>query len=141
MNDAADSTLTPPAAPEHRNRSRSGSATRQRSHMMNFRASDAERAELERLAERAGLSVGAYIRSRALSTPTTRATRRPPLERAALAQLLGQIGKIGSNLNQIARSENRGRETQWMEEALRQALREWGEMRDAVMQALGRTGR
>jgi hypothetical protein len=138
MSDAADSILAPPVAAPRRDRS--GSATRQRSHMMNFRASDAERAEIEAAAERTGLAVGAYVRSRVLEKPTTRATRRPPVERAALAQLLGQIGKIGSNLNQIARSENRGRESEWMEDALRQALREWGEMRDAVMQAMGRAG-
>jgi hypothetical protein len=37
--------------------------------------------------------------------------RRPPVERAALAQLLAQLGKCGSNLNQIARVLNSGGNT------------------------------
>ncbi len=86
----------------------SGSEKRQRAGVVNFRASDSERAELEAHAERAGLSIGSYIRSRTLAEPTTRAVRKPSVERAALSLILAQLGKCGSNLNQIARVLNSG---------------------------------
>lgn len=87
---------------------RSGSEARQRTGIIGFRATAAERAEIEAAAERVGLSLGSYIRACTLAKPATRATRRPPVERAALAQLLAQLGKCGSNLNQIARVLNSG---------------------------------
>jgi hypothetical protein len=37
-----------------------------------------------------------------------RAVRVPPIERQALAVLLAQIGRIGGNLNQLARAGNSG---------------------------------
>jgi hypothetical protein len=42
------------------------------------RHADEERAQIESAAERAGLTVGSYVRSRALAKPTTRAVRRAP---------------------------------------------------------------
>ncbi|TXI24140.1 MAG: plasmid mobilization relaxosome protein MobC [Nitrosomonas sp.] len=84
------------------------SETRQKTLMVGLRATPAEYAELKQLAEREGLSVASYIRSRALAAPTTRARRRPPIEAQLLGNLLAQLGKIGSNLNQIARGINQG---------------------------------
>ena len=85
---------------------RRSSEKRQRSYVAQFRCSDAERAQLEAQAERAGLSPSAYMRHQCLGTAGPRAGRRPPVERAALAQVLAQLGKCGSNLNQIARALN-----------------------------------
>jgi hypothetical protein len=97
-----------PASPHPAARKRSGTETRQRGGFIGFRATAAERAELDALAERAGLSLSSYVRGCALSAPTTRAVRRPTVERAALSQILAQLGKCGSNLNQIARVLNSG---------------------------------
>ena len=92
-------------------RTRSGSETRQRNTApAQVRLTPDERAQLDAAAERAGLTVGAFIRQQCLGTPGPRAARRPPVERAALAQLIGQLGKCGSNLNQIARALNMGEE-------------------------------
>ena len=90
---------------------RSGSEKRQRTHVGRMRCTPAEYAQLEAAAESAGLHIGPFMRMQCLGTPGPRAARRPPVERAALAQILAQLGKCGSNLNQIARELNRGRDT------------------------------
>lgn len=90
---------------------RSGSQKRQRTHLVQIRCTAAEHAQLQEAAERAGLTIGAFVRQRCLGSAGPRAVRRPPVERAALAQLLAQLGKCGSNLNQIARVLNSGGDT------------------------------
>ncbi len=86
----------------------SGSETRQRQTAFKVRLSVAERATLEAAAVRSGLTLGSYIRQVALGSDTPRQVRRPPVERAELARLLGQLGRLGGNLNQIARRVNAG---------------------------------
>ncbi|TCZ51912.1 plasmid mobilization protein [Roseicella aquatilis] len=90
---------------------RSGSQSRQRCSLAGMACTPAERAELEQRAERAGMSVSAYMRHQCLGTAGPRAVRRPPVEKKALAQLLGQLGKAGGNLNQVARALNSDRGT------------------------------
>jgi hypothetical protein len=115
----------------------SGSEIRKRGRRVTVRLSPTERAELEAAANRAGLSLGSYVRARVLEKPTTRATRRPPVEKAALAQLLGQVGRIGGNLAQITRHLNFGDIDG--AEGLPEALADLGDMKAALMAALGRT--
>jgi len=86
--------------------SRSGSETRKRGSIVAFRATAAERAELDAAADRAGLTLGSYIRMTLLVAPQTRTTRRPQVERVLLAQLLGQLGRIGGNVHQISKALN-----------------------------------
>jgi hypothetical protein len=87
-------------------------------------------------AARAGLSVGAYLRALAVGKPGPRSVRRPPIERAELARLLGHLGKLGSNVNQIAKAVNTTRNLpSWSELAV---MREdIARMRSAIMRALG----
>lgn len=87
---------------------RSGSEQRERGERITFRCTAAEAEAIRAAAERAGLTVGSYVRSRVLAAPTTRAVRTPQADRVVLAQTLGQLGKVGSNLNQIAYHLNRG---------------------------------
>ncbi len=63
-------------------------------------------------------------------------TRRPPVEKALLAQALGQLGKIGSNINQIAHRSHMGRDP--MEGLMEAELAQLRLVRDAIMGALGR---
>src|SRR5271163_2967078 len=86
-------------------KSRSGSETRKRAPIIGFRATDQERAKIEADARRAGLTVGSYVRSRALKRPETRAVRRPPVETAQLAKLLGMLGAVGGAVTQIAKKQ------------------------------------
>ncbi len=71
-----------------------------------LRLTDADHSFLEQTAKDAGLSVGAFLRMIALGTAGARAVKRPHIEREQLGKLLGEIGKLGSNVNQIARWAN-----------------------------------
>lgn len=84
-------------------RTRSGSETRKRAPIIGFRATDEEREKIEAAARRAGLTVGSYVRSRALKKPETRAVRRPPVETAHLAKLLGMLGAVGGAIARLAK--------------------------------------
>ena len=102
-----------------------------------IRCTEEERVAIKAAADQAGLSVGAYLRATALGSPGPRAVRRPPVERKELARLLGHLGKVGSNINQLAHAYNSVRRIPGVAEleAVRQQI---GEMRDALMKALGR---
>lgn len=114
---------------------RSGSETRKRAPIIGFRATDAERAQIEAAAQRAGLTVGSYVRSRALEKPTTRAVRRAPVEIARLAQLLGMLGAVGGTIRIIAQKQGaKGAGASEVEETLA-AFRETAA---AILQALGK---
>jgi hypothetical protein len=117
----------------------SGTETRRRSLAVMARVTPEERAEIEAAAERAGLTLGSFIRERLLTAPVTRAVRRPPVQAAALSKLLGQLGKIGGNLNQIAARLNAGATGRPAEiDAALLTLRETG---DRILELLGRSRR
>jgi hypothetical protein len=98
-----------------------------------------ERAAITEAAAKSGLAIGAYLRATALGSPGPRAVRRPPVERKELARLLGHLGKVGSNINQLARAFNSTRRIPGLAE-LEGVRQQMGEMRDALMKALGRVG-
>ena len=104
---------------------------------ISVRCTAEERAKIDEAARTAGLSIGAYVRTLALGKAGPRAVRRPPIERKELARLLGHLGKVGSNINQLAHAFNqRGRvpgSTQLND--IRAYVKE---MRDALIAALGR---
>lgn len=87
---------------------RRGTETRKKTFAVTTRYDATEYAELEEAASRAGLTLASYQRVQSLAAPKTRSTRRAPVEKELLARLLGQLGKIGSNLNQLARAANMG---------------------------------
>lgn len=101
------------------------------------RCSEGEHASIAEKAAQAGLSIGAFLRSLALGDAGPRAVRRPPVERRELARLLGHLGKLGSNINQLAHAFNRDRIIPGFPEILatREDIRE---MRAALMKTLGR---
>ena len=84
------------------------SENRQKHRRLTIRFSPTEREQLEALAERSGLTLGSYVRSRCLKQPTTRAVRRPPVEVAVMNAMLREMSKQGSNLNQLAKKANAG---------------------------------
>ena len=88
-------------------------------------------------AAKAGLSVGAYLRTLAIGSAGPRAIRRQPVERVALARLLGEFGKLGSNINQIARVVNTTGDRR-AEHDLSAIAADVAVMRAALMKALGR---
>jgi hypothetical protein len=88
-------------------------------------------------AAQAGTNVGDYLRTLADGSPIPRAVRRPPVEREALARMLGEVGKIGSNVNQLARIANTSGDLP-KPDALADIAADVRAMRDALMKALGR---
>jgi hypothetical protein len=101
------------------------------------RCTPAEYAAIAEKSADAGLKIGAYLRSVALGDPGPRAARRPPIERTQLARILGLLGNLTSNVNQLARGFNQSGRFPGLPELLA-IRRECAEMREAVMRALGR---
>ena len=66
------------------------------------RCTPAQRQAMKTAAKEAGLSVAALICMRSLATNGPRARRNPGADTVVLAKLLAEMGKSGSNLNQIA---------------------------------------
>ncbi|MGB3723534.1 MAG: plasmid mobilization relaxosome protein MobC [Pacificimonas sp.] len=114
----------------------SGSETRKRNKLLQIRVSETELAEIETLADRAELTPASYARSILLSAPAPRARRRPSVNTQEVARLLGELGKVGSNLNQIAHAMNAG--SPIGSNSIAEAIEDVQAMRDACLQALGR---
>jgi hypothetical protein len=114
----------------------SGTEKRARSEHLTVRLSKDERAAIDAAADRAGLTAGSYARQAMLGAPAPRQVRRPPVERKELARLLGELGKIGGNLNQLARAANTGSLVYGTE--IETALGGLAEVRTAILKALGR---
>lgn len=97
----------------------------------------AEAARIDDLAGRAGCTASEFMRAAALDRPPQSSGRgRAPVKDAqALGQILGQLGRIGNNVNQLARLANAG---SWPEAgALEEGLADIRDMRRLVMRALG----
>jgi len=116
--------------------SRSGSETRKRAPIIGFRATDEERAKIEAAARRAGLTVGSYVRSRALKKPETRAVRRPPVETAQLAQLLGMLGAVGGAIAEIRKEQSS--ENSPLSDELLAAVKDFRATSEAIILAMGK---
>ena len=114
----------------------SGSEKRARDRHITIRLTSHERARIDADAERAGLTSGSYARHLLLGAGTPRQIRRPPIERQELARLLGELGHVGSNLNQIAREANQGSGIDRI--GLIEDLGSLRKVRDAILSALGR---
>ena len=116
-------------------RPRSGSNKRQRNITKLVRLNESESAAVEEAASRAGLTFASYARTQMLGRPVPDSVKRPPVEKELLAKSLGQLGKVGSNLNQIAHAANIG-ETVCTE--INQVLDEVRQLAAQIKTALGR---
>ena len=76
--------------------------------LISFRADAAEFLLIDENARTVGLSRGSYLRACALGSPGPRAKRAPHVNAEALAYATAALNKVGSNLNQIARTLNAG---------------------------------
>jgi hypothetical protein len=146
---AADSVATPeatnpsppteastgrPAPWRGRKRTEAGEA---KGEFIAVRVTKADRARIGEKAQESGLKIGGYLRALALGSAGARAVKRPRVEREQLARLLGEIGKLGSNVNQLAKWANTERSPASVAE-LAQMRAEIATMREAVMKALDR---
>ena len=113
---------------------RSGTEKRQRTRILPVRLNAAEQAALEERVEKTGYSRAALVRYGLFRTPLPRAIPRPTVDHKAVAQLLGELGKIGSNINQLAKHANAGR---YQANSVELAMRDLLALRAACMKALG----
>ncbi len=112
----------------------SGSNKRQRTKQCLVRFTEQEFAEVAAKADKAGRPAAAFLRAAALGNAGPRAQRRPPADHKALRQILGHCGRIGNNLNQIAKHLNTGGPLYTAE--LHEALDAYLEIRNAILAAL-----
>jgi hypothetical protein len=122
-----------------------------RSARLDIRCTPAVRAKAEAAAAAVGLSVAGYVETLITGQPGPRVHRNPNEATKLLSQILSQLGKSGSNLNQGTRAlneiniaagdgENRDRLAERiddMAELHRQAIAEHRECVGAILRALG----
>jgi uncharacterized protein (DUF1778 family) len=72
--------------------------------LIQFRTTEDEKAVLQQHAKSAGMNVTDFIKSRTLDKPPK--TKVATFDREVLIRLLAELGKIGSNVNQIAKAMN-----------------------------------
>lgn len=114
-----------------------GSSKRKRTHQIIVRCTDDEHAAILGKADRVGLASAAFLRAAVLGEAGPRAQRRPPADHKALREILGHLGRIGNNLNQIAHGLNTAQQANMPE--LQDAIRAYLEQRDVLFHALGKT--
>lgn len=113
-----------------------GTEKRQWQQRITFRVTDDEWLEISLAAEKAGLTVGSYVRRQTLKTPRMRAVKTPRVNAALLAKLLGQVGRVGGNIHQIVKWMNYGEGID--QPALSSALKDFKDVSAAIMKAMGR---
>ena len=117
-------------------KTRRGTETRQKGFQVATRYSADEFQQVTDAASKAGLTPASYQRVQTLGTPPkTRSTRRAPIEREMLAKALGQLGKVGNNLNQLAHAAHLDRTYR---AEIMDAVTEVRELLPSFLQALGR---
>jgi uncharacterized protein YgfB (UPF0149 family) len=100
-----DSTTPPQAATE--GPEANGSPQRERlTERLFMRVTPTEKRTLAARAEAAGVELSDYVRGLLLDAKPKRT--KATTERRALIEALAELGKIGSNVNQLARDHNRG---------------------------------
>ncbi len=105
-----------------------------RLYVSTYRLTAAELATVRSAAEAAGVSIADYARQKLVKKPPRSTRKRHRADAAELAAILAQLGKIGSNLNQLARLANQGHFPAVA--VLRPALDDLGVMRAALLEVL-----
>lgn len=82
------------------------------------------------------MSLGPYVVSAALNAPQRRATRKPSVNVVVLSRLLAQLGKAGSNVNQLAKIANQSGHISGIEAEAEAAIRDISDAGKAIMTAL-----
>lgn len=73
---------------------------------LTIRLTDSQAEQLEQEAQQQGMTRGSVIKSKFFTGFTPRRVPRP--DQKELARLVAELGRVGSNVNQIARHLNRG---------------------------------
>ena len=130
----ADDEQTPPREVSPGTRRKSDK--RQRTEVLFARVTPEEKSAFAARADSAGMASAAFMRALALGDPGPRARRTPPVNHGALRQVIADLGRIGNNLNQLARGMNMGEAPEVPE--LREAAQSLIAARNAIFEALGK---
>ena len=108
-----------------------------REHRVTIRLTDTEFSIIENAAEQSEMSISEYMRTQTMEGQVN-ARFEIVADVAEIKKLIGEFGKIGSNLNQIARYFNQGGiiSTE-MKNEIRKSLRDIYEMKYEVMKMAG----
>ena len=108
-----------------------------REHRVTIRLTDTEFSIIENAAEQAEMSISEYMRTQTMEGRVN-ARFEIVADIAEIKKLIGEFGKIGSNLNQIARYFNQGGiiSTE-MKNEIRKSLRDIYEMKYEVVKMAG----
>jgi hypothetical protein len=101
---------------------------------MEVRLTPDEELKLIALAGGSGANVSDYVRARSLGHPVPRTVATD--DRKALIELLGELGKIGSNLNQVARHLNQGNPVDQERDSVRQVTDSLASLHARILKAL-----
>jgi Mobilization protein NikA len=118
---------------------RKKSEKRQRNAQIKIRCTAEEFNAVAAKAAEAGYTRAAYARAALLGDAGPRAKASLPVDAQLLRQVLAQHGKYGNNLNQIAYVLNAEGGRAILEADIRAALKQWGEIRELMLAALGKT--
>lgn len=118
----------------------SGSGKRKASCLVGVRFTPEAFAQVSQAAQRAGYDrLGEYLRVQAMGPGQGRGARLPQIDRAELVRTLAELGKIGSNVNQLARAVNASGGDELPHAAtLRDVQADLADAFQAVRKALGR---
>lgn len=108
-----------------------------REHRVTIRLTDTEFSIIENAAEQSEMSISEYMRTQTMEGQVN-ARFEIVADVAEIKKLIGEFGKIGSNLNQIARYFNQGGiiSTE-MKNEIRKSFRDIYEMKYEVMKMAG----
>lgn len=105
-----------------------------RSRIVRVRTTDTEFSQMKDIAKARGLSISELVRRAALGTRMPARTFDAN-HAAALARALGELGRVGGNLNQLVRLANSGRIT-GREDELANVLADVGALRSRLRDLL-----
>ncbi len=111
------------------------SEVRQRTLIINFRVLPEERDVFEDRCQASGLSKSDYFRKKCLDEAPLRKRKALPVDVELLTRYLGQVGRIGNNLNQVAKGMNQGFLPSANE--LNETVQDIKELRAVIRKALG----
>lgn len=103
-----------------------------RSALIRIRATMTEKKQLEEAAAEVGLNISDWIRTKAMGLPPL--LRKPNPDREIMIRFMAAFGKVGSNLNQIARQLNRKQGSEEFDVPLTIVMQAVEEVRDVTQQ-------
>ncbi len=115
-------------------RRRSGSEKRKRGKPRSIRFTPEEDQRIAEMEKTTSLPFASLVRHALFNEAPPRGTRRPSVDDQKLAHALGRLGKVGGNVNQLARQANIGN---YRADDINMAMRDLAELRTMFLEALG----